>query len=62
MADFLSAGCAGFIFGILLGLITAAVYGYSEADFYWREQATERGLGQYCPNNGEWAWKGECDE
>lgn len=27
-----------------------------------RSQAVERGYATYCPQNGNWAWKGECDE
>ena len=26
----------------------------------WRSEIIQRDLAQYCPDNGEWAWKGEC--
>lgn len=27
-----------------------------------QQQAIERGYALYCPKDGEFAWKGECDE
>lgn len=27
-----------------------------------RQQAVERGYALYCPTDGKWAWKGECDQ
>jgi hypothetical protein len=27
-----------------------------------RAEAINRGLAQYCPTNGVWAWKGECND
>lgn len=39
-------------------LISLAVY-VERTDV--REQAIERGYALYCPDNGEWAWKGECE-
>lgn len=28
---------------------------------YWEAEAIERGYALYCPLDGEFAWKGECD-
>lgn len=44
-------------FGILGALFGALIV--SEA---WEETAIERGLAMYCPLDGKWAWKGECDQ
>jgi len=62
MREFLSDGFAIFLFGAALGISTTYWIGVSGSDRSWRKETIERGLGQYCPNNGEWAWKGECDE
>lgn len=47
----------GFVFGFGLAalLLTADRNG-------WRAEAIERGYAQYCPDDGQWAWKGECDK
>jgi hypothetical protein len=26
----------------------------------WKADTVERGLAMYCPDNGQWAWNGEC--
>lgn len=36
------------------------VFGDHPAQF--KAAAIERGYAEYCPTDGEWAWKGECDE
>ena len=28
----------------------------------YQRELIERGLALYCPHNGQFAWKGECDE
>jgi hypothetical protein len=28
----------------------------------WKSDTVERGLAMYCPDNGQWAWNGECFE
>ena len=43
---------------LLLGGFGATVIVNSE----WRDETVKRGLAQYCPDTGEWAWKGECNE
>ena len=62
MREFLSDGFAIFLFGVALGISTTYWIGVSGSDRSWRKETIERGLGQYCPHNGKWAWKGECDE
>jgi hypothetical protein len=60
--DFLTAAFAGFAFGGYLGLLTAFWIGLKYEKDYWQTVTIERGLAQYCPTNGEWAWKGECND
>ena len=45
---------AGIFFGGMVGLGV-------EVNQY-RSQAIERGYALYCPNDGAFAWKGECDD
>lgn len=40
--------------------IICSVVAWGLTDSTWRSSTIERGLGQYCPADGEWAWKGEC--
>ncbi len=28
----------------------------------WRADTVQRGLAIYCPDDGQWAWVGECGE
>lgn len=44
-------------------LILVTLFGTSLLlDRTYKLEAIERGYAQYCPNNGEWAWKGECKD
>ena len=36
--------------------------GYAATKEWYRTDAIERGYGLYCPENGDFAWKGECGE
>lgn len=47
-----------FFAGLVLGVVTGALF---EGGTY-KAQAIERGHAQYCPNNGNWEWVGECGE
>jgi hypothetical protein len=53
------------VFWVCLNSITA-IFGppitLYLANQSWEEQAIERDYGLYCPNTGDFAWKGECDE
>lgn len=45
----------GFCFG---ALVTVMAWGITND--VWKNEALERGLALYCPNDGQWAWNGEC--
>lgn len=48
----------------VVGLIAIIAAGFGSAAITrseWQTKTIERGLAQYCPDTGEWAWKGECD-
>ena len=32
------------------------------SDTHWESEAIKRGYALHCPRNGEFAWKGECEE
>lgn len=51
----------GFILGIIVGLVVGFIAGVSEQRARFKQGAIERGYGLYCPTNGDWAWKGECE-
>jgi len=44
---------AGVVIGVLLTLLATT--------FVWHIRLIERGHAEYCPKNGEWAFKGECE-
>lgn len=48
--------------GFFLGVWVSIFYLVSivTPDYIWQQQATERGYALYCPDNGKFAWKGEC--
>lgn len=56
-----------FVLGYWVGFISAVIVCFSCAiawwtpNSYWRGEAIERGHAVYCPNNGNFAWIGECD-
>lgn len=49
-------------FGLICGLIAGMFIGAGIISSEWKAGAIERGLAQYCPLTGEWAWVGECDK
>ena len=49
------------IFGFLIGIFLSGLIAFGISNSEWRAEANSRGLALYCPDNGEWAWKGECD-
>lgn len=57
---FVVNGVTGAVFGLAFGLVTMLFAGVSVSDSNWHRELIERGLAQYCPVDGEWAWKGEC--
>lgn len=60
----LKSGIGGCILGLFVGFIVSLVGFISilENDYetYWQQQIVDRGHALYCPNNGQWAWNGEC--
>lgn len=45
--------------GLWLGLMVA-VAAWGITNNLWKADTVERGLAMYCPDNGQWAWNGEC--
>lgn len=48
-----------FWMGIWVGLM-AAIVAWGVTTSTWKADTVERGLAMYCPDNGQWAWNGEC--
>lgn len=52
------------LFGIAIGLFIGTLFaqgsGADSQDRVWKKMTVERGLALYCPNDGVWAWNGEC--
>jgi hypothetical protein len=48
--------------GIILGIILCSLLFLPNvtADSTWEEYAITRGYALYCPDTGDFAWKGEC--
>ena len=44
----------------MIGNYTGFVEGVERMRSAFHESAIERGLAFYCPDTGNWAWKGEC--
>lgn len=61
MSDIIGATTLGLIFGLFFGILTTFWFGITNERNHWHRNTIERGLAQYCPNDGKWAWKGECD-
>jgi hypothetical protein len=51
-------------FGFTVGLILGLSFGFSSGMVlersHWKAVTINRGISQYCPDTGEFAWKGEC--
>ena len=61
MKEFADSGPYGFLTGVILGLFLTFWLGLLDERWAWQRDTIERGLAQYCPDNGRWAWKGECE-
>jgi hypothetical protein len=46
--------------GLLVGFIIGAIGFGIGVNEDWRTDTVERGLAIYCPQDGQWAWIGEC--
>lgn len=49
----------GLCLGTWVGVL-AALVAWDVPDRAWKAKTVERGLAMYCPDNGQWAWNGEC--
>lgn len=58
MANTAVAACLGFLFG----MFTTFWFGVINTHADWERTTVQRGLAQYCPTTGYWAWKGECND
>lgn len=54
--DEFSVAMVAFAIGFLVGGVVAVSLTTSE----FERDTIQRGLAQYCPTDGAWAWKGEC--
>ena len=57
----MSEPLAGLVIGIWFGLLLA-VGSWGVTTNLWKADTVERGLAMYCPDDGQWAWNGECGE
>ena len=61
LIDFFMSIVAGFCLGIFLSFIPMYLLGAAEIQWAWQADTVDRGLAIYCPDDGQWAWIGECD-
>ena len=47
--------------GLGLGLMVAVI-SWGVTNSIWKSETVNRGFAAYCPDDGQWAWNGECDE
>lgn len=54
---------AMFLAGMALAIVFmfACAIAWWTPSSVWQSSAIERGFGLYCPNNGNFAWIGECE-
>jgi hypothetical protein len=57
MGETIAVLWAGLMFGLLL-----AVASWGVTHSLWKADTVERGLAMYCPDDGRWAWNGECEK
>lgn len=53
-----SEGWGLWVFGVVFGFALGATV----TSWGWEEDIVGRGLALYCPQDGDWAWNGECDK
>ena len=61
MGEIVSGVAFGVFFGVTTFFLFVVAPHWTPSDF-WHGQAIERGYGLYCPMDGEFAWRGECEE
>ena len=49
--------CVGAVCGFVIGVMICAITDYDSGT--WRE-GISRGYAEYCPQDNQFAWKGEC--
>jgi hypothetical protein len=52
----------GIIIGLIVGIGGAGSLMINATVNEYREAAIERGYAQYCPKDGKFAWKDECEQ
>ena len=62
LSEFFPAAISGFLFGMLTAFVLGVFLFGSVIANHWQSETIERGLAQYCPQTGDWAWIGECEE
>lgn len=56
-------GAAGGLFlGLVVGVIIGVIFATNITNEQWHTDLINRGHAIYCPINGEFAYKGECQE
>lgn len=48
------------IISLALGIMSGIFVASTIVRFAWEGEAIGRGLALYCPQDGHWAWVGEC--
>lgn len=46
----------------LAGMLSATFFGAVDMEGNYQTQAIERGYALHCPDTGDFAWKGECND
>jgi len=52
----------GFVIGMLIGAIVSGFFVGGITKHEWEASTISRGYAIYCPNDGYFAFKGECDK
>jgi hypothetical protein len=47
------------VFSVTLSVVVMLLTNVA-TEQHWKADALERGLAMYCPDDGRWAWNGEC--
>jgi hypothetical protein len=50
----------GLFVSFFLGLLIGVGAGVDSQNDVWKKMTVERGLALHCPDDGVWAWNGEC--
>lgn len=61
MDEFLSNVFYSILIGIFIGIVLIWLLMEPLVEKEWQKELIERDLGLYCPVDGKWAFKGECE-